>query len=88
MATAGLWTLTLLPDAPNPNTYEVVSTARVGSCNQYLSCGDCSTNYADLYNEVGPSTYPLKRFASTWIPCRSAGNLHERPVDLLNLTAG
>ena len=49
---AANWTLVYLPGAPNPNTYDVVSTARNGTCNSYLSCASCPGDVIDMYNQV------------------------------------
>ena len=52
---AGNWTLTLLPGAPSPNTYEVVSTSRNGTCDSFLSCTNCAANIVDVYGVVRPA---------------------------------
>ena len=52
---AGLWSLTYLPNATQPNTYSVLSIDRTGSCNNILSVIDCSGNYVDMFFTVSPA---------------------------------
>ena len=45
--------LTLLPNAPQASTFEVVSTARIAqNCGHYLSCQTCGSTVVDLFGVV------------------------------------
>lgn len=51
---SGGWTFTYLYGSTYQNTYEVVSTARNGVCNAFLSCTACYADTVDLYGIVCP----------------------------------
>ena len=53
VARSGVWNLTYLPHGPQPNTYSIISNARINNCNTFLGSQQCTGgNGAFLYGQV------------------------------------
>lgn len=71
-----VWTLTYLPLAAQPNTYNIVNSGRP-SCFNFLSAIGCQANFVDLFVRVSPpgvASLAHSRLKPQHFPCgRAAG---------------
>ena len=75
----GVWQLTRIPTANQPNTYSVLAQQRTTSCNIYLGAQICSeSDRLFLYNRVSVHILPCLNILSYGLPPKLLGQRHSR----------